>query len=124
MIFLSFTHLKSCYYMLIACLIFILIIQVLKTIFLFNKNPLLVKNVFTFIFTLIGGFIFIVFTNLFNFGEYNIVLIISYVLIFYFADKRLCKLVDFFSSKVYHIYNLIFKWGKFSIAKKFRSIQD
>lgn len=124
MIYLSFSHLKSCYYMLLFSLIFIVAITILKIIFIYYKSPLIVKNIYIFLFSLLGGFIFIIFTNLYNFGEYNFVLVVSYIALFYFANKRLKKLVDFFSSKVYHIYRILFKWGKFYIAKRRASIQD
>ena len=124
MIYLSFSHLKSCYFMLLFSLIFIILIAVLKIILVYNRNPAVIKNILLFLFSLLGGLIFIMFTNLYNFGEYNFVLIICYIAIFNFADKRLKKLVDFFSLKLYYVYSIIFKWGKFYIAKRQASIQD
>lgn len=124
MIFTSFNQLRAFYYTMLVGVIVFLCIAILQIIFQYNRANLIGKNIMLALFTLIGGISFIFLINIFNYGKYNIALIIVYLLEIVLINKVLKNLLDFFSSKVYYIYTKIFKWGKFLVARKLGSIED
>lgn len=124
MIYSTFSQLKAVYMILLAGFICSVIIFLLKSILIYNYCNTFFKNILSFIFTLMLGLILILFVNLFNYGEYNIILILLYLIEINWIEKRLRKLLDFFSLKVYNYYKYIIKWEKYRIARKIKSIAD
>lgn len=124
MIFYSLSQLKSFNATIIASVVFVFTVFLLKVIFSYNCCNIVLKNIQLFIFSLLGGFIYLLSTNLFCFGEYNIFLLTTYLIVFIVTTKLLKNLLDFFSLKVYYIYIKIFKWERKQFARKFGSIKD
>ena len=124
MIYSTFTQLKAVYMILLAGAGCSLLIFLLKSLFIYNYSSVVVKNIQSFIFSLVIGFWLILFINLFNYGEYNIILVMLYLIEINWINKRLRKLLDFFSSKVYNCYKHIIRWEKYRRAGKIKSITD
>lgn len=124
MIFISFGQLKAVYVTLIFGVAIFLLIFAVKILTQYNRQNLVMKNIFWGIFLLFYGAGFVILTNLFNFGRYNISLIIFYITEVVALDKTSCKLLDFFSAKVYSIYRILHKWGKYYFARKIKSLED
>ena len=124
MIFYSLTQLKSFGMTIFASIIFLLVIFLLKILFCYNFCNVIVKNVQLFLYTLIGGLIFLLVTNLYCYGEYSVFLLCIYLAIFFIITKLLKKLLDFLSLKVYYMYIKIIVLEKNKIARKFGSIKD
>jgi len=124
MIFYSLSQLKSFGFTLIASVLFALIVLLLKVIFSYRYCNVFLKNIQLFVFTMLGGLIFLLNTNLFCYGEYSIFLLTAFLIVFFTITNLLKKLLDFLSLKVYYIYIKIFKWEKNQIARKFGSIKD
>lgn len=124
MIFYSLTQLKSFGMTIFASIIFLLVIFLLKILFCYNFCNVVGKNIQLFLFTLTGGLIFLLVTNLYCYGEYSIFLLSTYLVVFFYLHKSLKKLLDFLSLKVYYIYIKLLKLEKNIIARKFGSIKD
>ena len=124
MIFYSLTQLNSLVATFIASLLFASLVILFKTIFVYNYCNKIVKNFLLFILTLFGGTIFLLTTHLFCYGEYSIFLLAVYLIFFFLVINWCKKLLDFFSSKVYHVYIKVLVWEKKTIARKFGSIKD
>lgn len=89
-----------------------------------NHQNLFFDYFFKIILTIIFG-IFIIFSiNLFYFGSFQPITILSFALGYFAIIKTLANLLDFLELKVYHIYKNIIKGVKFHIARKRQSIQD
>lgn len=124
MIYSTFSQLNALFYSILIGFFAFFIIFMIKLIFLYNFNNIIFKNIQLFFYTLIAGFGLIYLINHFNYGEYNIVLITTYLCIILYLNKMVKKIVDFLSKKVYHIYIKLFKWEKNYIARKLTSIED
>ena len=124
MIFSTFGQLKALYMTLLLSIISVLVVSILKIVLVYGKSKMIVKNIQLFFYTTILGFAFVVVSNLYNFGEFNMGLLACFLIGAYLFNKTIKKTVDFFSLKVYDIYISIIKWEKYCLAKKFGSIQD
>ena len=124
MVFVSFNQLKAVYITLLVGGAVFLLVFVIKLLLQYNHNNLVFKNIQLGIFTLLYGATFVVIINLFNYGKYDIPLILFYLTAIYFATKSSQKLLDFLSKKVYAIYKKIYKWGKYYFARKVHSLED
>lgn len=124
MIYSTFSQLNALFYSIFIAFFIYLIIFLFKLIFLYNFSNIIFKNIQLFFYTLFSGFGLIYLINHFNYGEYNIVLIITFVGLIIYSDKIMGKLLDFLSKKVYHIYRKLCKWEKNYLAKKLTSIED
>lgn len=124
MIFVSFSQLKAVYATLIFGVAIFLLVFVIKILLQFNRQNLIYKNICWGVFLLFYGVSFVVIINMFNFGRYNISLMIFYIVEMFALDKTSQKLLDFFSAKVYSIYRIIFNWGKYYFARKIKSLED
>ncbi len=124
MIFVSFNQLKAVYITLFIGLAVFLLVFFLKVLFCYSRGHLIFKNILLGIFTIIYGVSFVVIINLFNYGKYNIPLVVFYLVTIFLVTKSSQKLLDFLSLKVYAIYKKIYKWGKFYIAGKVKSLED
>ena len=124
MIFVSFNQLKAVYITLIVGLAIFLLVFYVKIILQYTRSKIIFKNIQLGFFTLLYGVSFVFVINMFNYGKYNISLLVFYLVTVYLANKSSQKLLDFLSSKVYAIYKKIYKWGKFYIAGKVKSLED
>lgn len=124
MIYSTFSQLNALFYSILIGIIIYLIIFIFKIIFLYNFANIIFKNIQLFFYTLFCGFGLIYLINHFNYGEYNVVLIISFLGLIFYSDKMLKNSLDFLSKKVYHIYSRLTKWEKNYIAKRLTSIED
>lgn len=124
MIYSTFSQLNALFYSILIGIIIYLIIFIFKIIFLYNFSNIIFKNIQLFFYTLFCGFGLIYLINHFNYGEYNVILIISFLGLIFYSDKMLKNLLDFLSKKVYHIYRRLTEWEKNYIAKKLTSIED
>ena len=124
MIYSTFSQLNALFYSILIGFFVYLIIFIFKLLFLYNYSNIIFKNIQLFFYTLFSGFGLIYLINHFNFGEYNIILIISFISLILYSDKMMKKLLDFLSKKVYHIYRKLHKWEKNYIARKLASIED
>ena len=83
MIFYSLSQLKSFGFTLIASVLFALIVLLLKVIFSYRYCNVFLKNIQLFVFTMLGGLIFLLNTNLFCYGEYSIFLLTAFLIVFF-----------------------------------------
>ncbi|MFQ6724218.1 MAG: spore cortex biosynthesis protein YabQ [Clostridia bacterium] len=124
MIFFSVNQLYSFCLVLCSGLIFGLIYSILGVIFIKNHQ----NNIFNFIFKFILGIIFSIFLvfsiNIFYFGQFNLIIIVSFSLGFWWSKKTLEKLLDFFEIKFYYVYIKLKKLIKFYFERKHESIKD
>ena len=124
MIYYSLSQLKSLTATILFAVVFVFVVFIFKVIFVYSFNNKVFKNIQIFVYTILGGTMFLVSTNLYCFGEYNIILLAIYLFIFFKLSRSLNKLLDFLSLKVYYIYITIIKLEKCRIARKFGSIKD
>lgn len=123
MIFVSFNQLKAVYITLLVGGIVFLLVFILKLLLQYNRNIAL-KNIQLGFFALLYGASFVITINLFNYGKYDIPLILFYLATIYLTTKSSQKLLDFLSAKVYAIYKKIYRWGKYYLAGKVKSLED
>lgn len=124
MIYSTFSQIKSLYIVLLFGLFVSASIYLFKIILVYNQSKTFFKNLQNIFFTSLAGIVLICAINLYNYGEYNIILMLCYLLEIYYLNFSLKKSLAFLSDKVYHIYIKILKKGRIKIARKFRSIQD
>jgi len=124
MIYSTFGQLNALISTALVAVVAVFVISLIKIVFVYLKTNLFFKNIHKFCYTLIYGLLFIVVTNIFNFGEFNFGLLACFLLVVIALNKIVLKTVDFFSLKVYYIYIKLIKWEKYKIAKKFGSIKD
>ena len=124
MIYYSFSHLRSFYMLIFAGIIFSLVCSILKIVLIYNFSNKINKNIQLFFHTILGGLIYILFNNLFNYGEFIAVLLLTYISTFFILNKFTKKIVDFLSIKVYHCYIKLILKEKFYFARKIKSIED
>lgn len=94
-------------------------------VFLLKNHQNLFFNYFFKIFLSVFFGIFIIFSiNLFYFGDFKAITILSFVLGYTIINKTLSNLLDFLELKVYYIYKNIIKGVKSHFARKHSSIQD
>lgn len=86
------------------------------------------NNIFNFIFKLFLSLIFSIFLifsiNIYYFGQFNIAIILAFILGYTWITKTGRNLLDFFETKFYHIYIKLLRWVKFYLEKKHESIKD
>lgn len=124
MIFSSFNQL-NCLLLFITIGIFTgLFANVLSIIFLKNYQKNIIKIIFDSIFYAFFSILFIFYTIYFNFGEFSITLLASYILGIFWIKILTHKLVVFFEFKWYnHIKNKILERKKRSSERKLRKSQ-
>lgn len=124
MIFISFNQLRAVYSTLFVGVIAFFVVFVLKVFFQYNRANLVFKNLQFGLYIFFYSICFIVVLNLFNFGRYNIALLLFYFALILFMTKTSKKLLDFFSVRMYHIYSGLFRWGRLYFARKVKSLDD
>lgn len=98
--------------------------SILGVFLLKNHHKIFFGYLFKIFLTIIFG-IFIIFSvNLFYFGSFQPIAILSFTLGYVATNKTLAKTLDFLELKVYYIYNNIIKGVKSYLARKHKSIQD
>ncbi len=124
MIFFSVNQLYSFCLVLFFGIICGVINSILGVIFIKNHQ----KNIFNFIFKIILSFIFVLFLifsiNIYYFGDFSPIIILSFILGYIWCKKTVQNLLDFFEIKFYHVYIKIYNNIKFYLARKNESIKD
>lgn len=124
MIFFSANQLYSFCLVLLCGIIYGIFYNILGVFLIKNHQ----NNIFNFIFKLILSIIFSIFlifsVNIFYFGQFNIIIIIAFLLGFIWIKKTFSNLLDFLEIKFYHIYIKILKHIKFYFERKHESIKD
>lgn len=124
MIFFSVNQLYSFCLVLFFGIICGIINSILGVIFIKNHQ----KNIFNFIFKIILSLIFVLFLifsiNIYYFGDFSPIIILSFILGYIWCKKTVQNLLDFFEIKFYHVYIKIYNNIKFYLARKNESIKD
>ena len=124
MIFFSVNQLYSFCLVLFCGIIWGLICSILGVILIKNHQ----NKLFDFIFKFILSCIFVIFlifsVNIFYFGQFNLIIIASFFLGFWWSTKTLKKSLDFFEIKFYYVYIKLLKLIKFYFERKNESIKD
>jgi len=86
------------------------------------------NNIFNFIFKFILSLFFSIFLifsiNIYYFGQFNLIIVLAFILGYWWSTKTLQKLLDFLEIKFYYIYIKLIKWVKFCFERKNASISD
>lgn len=124
MIFFSINQLYS-FCLIMFCGVLCCIFNLFLGVFLIKNHQ---NKAFEFIFKLFLSLIFSVFlifsVNFFYFGQYNIVLILAFILGYIWCLKTLHKLLDFLELKFYYIYIKLIRRFKVYSESKHQSISD
>ncbi len=124
MIFFSVNQLYSFCLVLFCGLIFGLVYSVLGVFFIKNHQNKIFEFIFKFILSIIFSIFLIFSVNIFYFGQFNIVIIASFFLGFWWSTKTLEKSLDFFEIKLYYVYIKFIRLIKFYFERKNESIKD
>ena len=107
MIFSSFNHVNCFLVFLFFGIILGFIDSLISIIFLKNYQKKFIIPIFDTVFYTLFLIIFVILLNIFNFGEFSLVLVLAYVLGFYWIKKQLKNLVAFLQTKWYNVINRI-----------------
>lgn len=124
MIFFSLNQLYSFCLVLFCGVVCGLIFTVLSVLFVKNHQNNIVKFIFKFIFGVFFSIFLIFSINVFYFGEFNLIIICSFILGFLWCLKTFKNLLDFLEIKFYYIYIKSYKYIKFYFERKNESIND
>ncbi len=107
MIFSSFNHVNCFLVFLFFGIILGFIDNIISIVFLKNYQKKFVIPIFDTVFYTFFSILFVILLNIFNFGEFSLVLVLAYVLGFYWIKKQLKNLVAFLQTKWYNVINRI-----------------
>lgn len=122
MIFSTFNQVHVFLLFLFFGIIFSIIFNILSVIFLKKYLKIFGNIIFETIFYSIFSIFFAIFINLFNLGQFSIVLLISYILGFVWCNFAGKKLFAFFSTKWYNLLIKIKPKRRIRHAKKHKTI--
>lgn len=124
MIFFSINQLYSFCLILFCGILCGLIYSIFCVFLIKNHQNKLINFIFNFLVSIFVGIFLIFSINIFYFGQFNLIIILSFFIGFIWSTKSLRFLLDFFETKVYYIYNKSFKYIKFCFVRKHESIKD
>ena len=124
MIFFSINQLYSFCIILFFGIIFGVFYTILSVFLIKNHLNNIFKFIFNFIFSIIFCVFLIFLINIYYFGDFNFIIITTFILGFTWSKKTLNNLLDFFEIKFYHIYIKCCKRIKFYFERKHESIKD
>ena len=124
MIFFSINQLYSFCLILFCGILCGLIYSIFCVFLIKNHQNKLINFIFNFLTSIFVGILLIFSVNIFYFGQFNLIIILSFFIGFIWSTKTLRFLLDFFETKVYYIYNKSFKYIEFYFARKNESIKD
>lgn len=107
MIFSSFNQVNCFLVFLFFGIILGLIDCIISVIFLKKYQKKFIIPIFDAVFYTFFSILFVFLLNIYNFGEFSIVLVLAYILGFYWIKKQLKNLVAFLSLKWYNVVNKI-----------------
>ena len=124
MIFFSINQLYSFCLILFCGILCGLIYSIFCVFLIKNHQNKLINFIFKFVFSIFIGILLIFSVNIFYFGQFNPIVVLSFFIGLIWSIKTLGFLLDFFETKVYYIYNKSFKYIKFCFVRKNESIKD
>ena len=124
MIFFSINQLYSFCLILFYGMLCGLIYSIFCVFLIKNHQNKLINFIFNFWTTIFIGILLIFSVNIFYFGQFNFIIIVSFFTGFAWSVKSLRFLLDFFEIKVYYIYTKTFRYIKFYFERKHESIKD
>ena len=124
MIFFSINQLYSFCLILFCGILGGLIYSIFCVFLIKNHQNKLISFIFNFLTSIFVGILLTFSVNIFYFGQFNLIIILSFFIGFIWSTKTLRFLLDFFETKVYYIYNKSFKYIKLYLVRKHESIKD